>query len=303
MRRARTFELLGFADLAERNLRDEMVVGEAGGVRGWFDDRTGRILVPDDFDEAETHDRVTAHGLLARLLVHQHTPPTIGTLPDDEWIARRALHTAIAESVMANLRAANRTAFELPTPTQTEREAVILALPIYLHQIANLPLEKGEARIFLETRLRTGARALADLIAEPPRSTLELLNGDPSPISPPRLPPAPPDAQVQLEESLGAFALQALLEWLDDYEQAQALAPLWRGDRYRLFANTTGDHLLWIVQWETEAAARRAAEILDTRLPKTQARHLAVVADGKSLRLANCADQATLDQLTRSRSE
>ncbi len=299
-RRARALELLGFEDTASRNLSDEMIAMEAGGVRGWFDEDSGRLLVPADFDKDNVFDGVVLHGLLTRLLLHQHAPTTIGRLPDDEWIARRSLHQAVSESLEASLRREHREAFALPTPIQTEREAVILALPTYLHQVAQLPLENGAARVFLEARVRTGARALGDLVREPPRTTFELLGGDPGLIPPP--PRLPTPEGVLLDESLGAFGVQALLEWLESYEQAQALALLWRGDRYRLFANPGGDHLLWVCRWETPQAATRAAEILSGVPPsddEVEPRAVAVTIQGRLTVMANCSDPATLEELQR----
>ena len=127
----------------------------------------------------EIEDRVILHGLLARLLVHQHSPLVIGRLSDDEWIAQSGLHSAIAESMKAKLRDESREAFELPTSLVTEREALLASLPIYLSALGELPQERGIARIFLETRLRTGSRTLPGLIEAHPQSTFELLGGDP----------------------------------------------------------------------------------------------------------------------------
>jgi hypothetical protein len=300
-RRARALELLGFEDLASRSLREEFIALEASGIRGWFNEHKGKILVPNDFDPLKIQDRSLLLGLIARLLVHQHTPTTIGTLADDAWIARRGLHAAIAESVEARFRAEHRAAFDVPTSRQTEREALILNLPTYLHPIGGLPLEKGEARIYLESRVKTGARSLPDLIQEPIESTLELLGGDPSSVSPPRLPKesASTPNQSLLEESLGSLAVQTLVEWLDSYEQAQALALLWRGDRYRLFANGTGDHLLWVCRWETPQAAARAAEVFSSRAKRESdpPRAFSVTAHGRITLLANCADETTLKAL------
>ena len=152
-------------------------------------------------------------------------------------------------------------------------------------------------RIFLETRLRTRSRTLPDLIEDPPRSTFELLGGDPSSIVPVTLPPPLPSQANQLEESLGSLQIQTLIEWMESYEQAQALALLWRGDRYRLFANASGDHLLWICRWETEAAAARASEILSRRNdpPGMPERHFTVLTREKTTIMINCADSQTLD--------
>ncbi len=296
-RRSRALELLGFHEFAGRSMADSLVALQSIGIRGRLDEREGQILIPNDFNTEKIEDRVILHGLLARLLVHQHSPLVIGRLSDDEWIAQSGLHSAIAQSIEAKLREESREAFELPTSLVTERESLLASLPIYLAALGELPQERGIARIFLETRLRTGSRTLPDLIENPPQTTFELLGGHPSVITPVILPAATSGQSSQLEESLGAFQLQTLIEWLESYEQAQALALLWRGDRYRLFANASGDHVLWICRWETEAAAARAAEILSRRHdnPGASRRFYSVVAREKTTVLANCADGDTLE--------
>lgn len=300
-RRSRALELIGFREFRHQTLNEGLLALQSVGVRGWLNDSEEHILVPLDFDEEKTTDRVILQGLLARLLTLQHTPKTIGTLPDDEWIARRGLQAAIGESVEANLRETHRTEFELPTALITEREALLASLPIYVAALGELPQQNGPARNHLETRIRTGARALTDLIADPPRSTFELLGGDPSSLEQEvRIPTLDKSNSTQLESSLGALAIQTLVEWLDSYEQAQALALLWRSDRYRLFANTRGDHLIWVCQWATPEAAARAAQILSRRQEKADdlPRAFSVAAYDRITVLANCADDETLQTLT-----
>ncbi len=298
-RRSRALELIGFYEFAGHSMLDGLVALQSIGVRGWLDEREGQLYIPNDFNEEEIEDRVILHGLLSRLLIHQHSPPVIGRLSDDEWIAQSGLHSAIAESMKAKMRDESRGAFELPTPLVTEREALLASLPIYLSALGELPQERGIARIFLETRLRTGARTLPALIEAPPQSTFELLGGAPASVSPVTLPAPLANQETQLEESVGAFQVQTLIEWIESYEQAQVLALLWRGDRYRLFANSSGDHLLWVCRWETEAAATRAAEILSRRhdTPGTSTRFFSVMAREKNTILANCADAQTLESI------
>ncbi len=298
-RRSRALELMGFHEFAGRSMGEGLAALQSTGVRGWLDEREKHLLIPNDFNEENVEDRVILHGLLARLLIHQHSPMVIGRLSDDEWIAQSGLHSAIAESLKARLRDESRKAFEVPTSLVTTREALLASLPIYLAALGELPQERGVGRIYLETRLRTKSRTLPGLIEDPPQSTFELLGGDPSAITPVTIPAPPVDQETQLEESLGALQIQTLIEWLESYEQAQALALLWRGDRYRLFANTSGDHLLWVCRWETEAAAIRAAEILSQRHEKPDAprRSFSVVSQGKTTILANCADDETLESI------
>ena len=298
-RRSRALELMGFHEFSRQPMEKGLSALQSIGLRGWLDEREGDLLIARDFDEEEVEDRVILHGLLARLLLHQHAPIIIGRLSDDEWIAQSGLYSAIAESIKARLREESRESFALPTALITERESLLASLPIYLAALGELPQERGMARIFLETRLRTRSRTLPDLIEDPPRSTFELLGGDPSAIVPVTLPPPLPSQANQLEESLGSLQIQTLIEWLESYEQAQALALLWRGDRYRLFANASGDHLLWVCRWETEAAATRASEILSRRNdpPGIPERHISVFTREKTTTMINCADSQTLDTI------
>ncbi|MBJ06612.1 MAG: hypothetical protein CMO40_05755 [Verrucomicrobiaceae bacterium] len=300
-RRARALELLGFQEFGARSMKEGLIGLLSVGVRGWLNEKEGHLLVPSDFDESTIEDRVILHGLLARLLVHQHSPVIIGRPSDDERMARNGLRAALAESIKARMRDENRSAFELPTSLITEREALLSTLPIYLAAVGELPQEGGPARIYLETRVRTATRTLPSLIEDPPLTTYELLGGNAGIPGPVGLPAADPEEQSQLEESLGALQLRTLIEWLDSYEQAQALALLWRGDRYRLSANASGDHLLWVCRWETEAAAARAADILSRREERygADSRAFSVTVHGKSTVLANCADPGTLQDLQR----
>ena len=298
-RRSRALDLLGFREFSGQSLRQGLSALHSIGLRGWLDAAEGALLLADDFDETQTEDEVLLHGLLSQLLIEQISPMAIGQLSDDEWIAESALRSAISESITAKLREEKRESFLLPTSLVTERESLLAGLPIYLAALGELPQERGAARIFVETRLRTQSRTLPDLVENPPRSTLELLGGDHSSIVPVTLPTLPTDHVNQLEESLGALQVQTLIEWMESYEQAQALALLWRGDRYRLFANSSGDHLIWICRWETETAANRASEILaklddDSHTAK---RFISASVDGNTTTFTNCADSETRDFL------
>lgn len=296
--RARVYELLELAPPGA-DLRSEMIAAETAGIRGWFNPRSGDILVPADFSEDSPHDQVAWHGLLTEALLHQHAPMSIGPLTDDEALARRSVYQAIAGTVESRLRESNPEPFRIPQPWETEREATILGLSTILHHTEQLYGSAGQARIFVESRLATGARALPELVRNPPRSTFEILGGDPALLSTPAIPPL---ETVLLEESLGAFPVQVLVEWLEDYEQARTLALLWRGDRYRLYANEWGDNLVWLCNWHSEAAARRASEVFallgqDTPASPAETRHLEVQVLGTRTAVLNCASEASLEAL------
>ena len=302
-RRSRALELIGFHEFSGHSLREGFSALYSIGLRGWLDAIEGTLLLAADFDETKVEDRVLLHGLLAATVMEQVSPMATGQLSDDEWIAESALRSSVSESITAKLREEERESFLLPTSLLTERESLLAGLPIYLAALGELSQERGAARIFMETRLRTQSRTLPDLIKNPPRSTLELLGGDYSAILPVTLPTLTTGHVNQLEESLGALQVQTLIEWMESYEQAQALALLWRGDRYRLFANSSGDHLLWICRWETKASASRASEIF-SKLEEHAARSNRVIvasASGKMTVFANCADKQTAAQLSQLR--
>ena len=87
--------------------------------------------------------------------------------------------------------------------------------------------------------------------------------------------------------------------------RAEELAPAWRADRYRLFSDPVGEHLVWICRWDTPEAATKAARLIQATLsPRpddpaygTESRHTRVAANGETLLFINCADQQTLQSL------
>lgn len=306
MYRARAWELLGFNDWTGRDLMHELFSLEVAGRLSWFDHEEDRLLVADNFDEKKNlEDKMDLHGLLTRLLIKQHTPKTIGRLSDDAWVAQKILTDSIVASVEAKFREEHPEAFKLPSARLTERESVKSILPSFLFQLGAASSGKEIGRVYLETRITTGARALGDLIRDPPNSTLELYGGDPNSIAPPSFPAAlsaDPQAaqQVHLEESLGAFGVASLCEYLHvEYAQLLVLARLWRGDRYRLFSNSAGDHIIWLTNWETPQAAARAAHVIGTDQPPAGSdRLVSISVHGTVTAFVNCADPATLEQIT-----
>jgi hypothetical protein len=93
--------------------------------------------------------------------------------------------------------------------------------------------------------------------------------------------------------------VQTLLEWRDDFERARVLALLWRGDRYRLYADEWGDNLVWICHWLSPEAATLAGEILtpepvDPAASEEPSRHRALIRDGTRTIFADCASGESL---------
>jgi hypothetical protein len=296
--RSRAFSLLGLLP-PDQDLAALLLTMHAAAARAWFDEHTGDLFTLGGFDLSRRDDQSTFVRLRARQLLHQRDPPPSTHPGDDAWLAREAVHAGIASGVEARFLAATGGRSDLPTSSETEREAILLSLPLYLHNLAQLGTMQG--RDFVEDRRTAGPEPWGALLASPPGHTLALF-GPAAPGPVPVLPATPP---ARFEESLGAYTTYLLLERLSDYLQAGAVAHLWRGDRYRLFANPAGEHLVWICTWATPEAASGAARLIENTLSPgpghpaigREPRHTRVTTRGHSTIFLNCADPATLQQL------
>ena len=299
--RSRAFDLLQLLPPGE-NLRGLYLAMHTAGARAWFNNQDGAIYVVDSFDPARTDDHATLARMRTRQLLHQRFPPPEDHPGDDAWIAREAVHAGIAASVQARFVTRGSGRSSLPTSEETEREATLLGLPVFVHNLAQLGSYLG--RDFAEAHRQDGPEPWKDLLASPQPPTLLLLANDHPATAPPTLPDTP--GTPVFEESLGAYPTQLLLERLTDYLQSEKVSPLWRGDRYRLFTTGTGDHLVWVCQWATPEAAGYAADLIRNTLSPTPAdpalglepRHTAITTTGTTLLFLNCADAATLDSIT-----
>lgn len=293
-RRARAFGLLGLLPPGQ-DLKTQLLAMQTAGARAWFDEHSGDLLTLDDFDPSRSDDRTTFVRLRTLQLLHRHFPPPSRHPGDDAWLAREAVHAGIASGVEARFLAVTGGRSALPTREETERQAILLSLPLFLHNLAQLGTMQG--RDFAEDRRGDGPRPWADLLADPPAHTLALFSPL-SPGPPPVLPDTPP---ALFEETLGAYSTYLLLERLSDYLLAEPLVPSWRGDRYRLFSNASGDHLIWICTWSTPQAAAQAAQLIQNTLsPRpdhpsfgTEARHTMIIARDNNTLFLNCADPET----------
>ncbi|NNM30676.1 MAG: hypothetical protein HKO57_14235, partial [Akkermansiaceae bacterium] len=186
---------------------------------------------------------------------------------------------------------------DIPTSAETEREASLMSLPIYLHGIAQFPVFEGKD--FLEI---PGARAT--ILAHPPASTdwflrefesVEALcrdlerRADAPPDAPPAMPPDIPDPT--LVESLGALGARLLFERHGDFAQASTLAARLEADIYVLFSTGTGDHLRWTARFAAPRDAEQARALLTAWLeqdsPSSDPRSKQIVVDGATLVLSN----------------
>ncbi|NNC90289.1 MAG: hypothetical protein HKN82_17670 [Akkermansiaceae bacterium] len=246
------------------------------------------IALADDFDLFNP----TEQGRLARLLTHSLLGPAAGN-SDDAYLADWALRGGIAAEIEARFLAQRGGALPLPSNAEMEHEALLLSLPVYTHNLAQLPLMEG--RDAVRRRLAAG-EDFPEMLAAPPAHTLALLAPAAVLEPTPALPALP---GLLLGESLGAYAAALLGERLGDHLDGEALGPAWRADRYGIFQSDGGEHLLWISIWSGEEAAIRMAALLQGQVtPDDPAgRHQRVRRDGTTVTFANCADEFTLDEL------
>lgn len=294
--RTRAYELLTLLPTGQ-NLHRQISATLTVGVRGWFDDLRGELLVLPDFaPETRPDDRATLLRLRTRERLFREGFALPAHATDDQWIAHRALHGALAQALQ--LAALPDHSGKLPTSQETEREAILLSLPVYTHNLASCDELLGLP--YLRRRREAAPTPWLDLLRSTSGYTQDLLD-----ITAP-IPPAPTLPNIGaslLEESLGAYSTQLLLERHSDYELAESLTPQWRGDRYRLFSNAHGDHLVWHCQWATAEAANRAAEILrnnftsDGLIPGNNTRHASIETRDSLLLILNCSDPVTLIKL------
>jgi len=293
-RRTRAYELLTLLPSGQ-NLHDQFLAMQAAGCRGWFADRTGDLLVAEDFAPlTRPDDRATLIRLRTLEFLRRASFTLSPDADDDQWFAHRAIHGALAEALQ--IADQSGALSNLPTAEETEREAILLTLPILIHNLAQSPELLGLP--YLRQRSEAAPTPWITLLREAPTHTHGLLHCPPDP-----LPALPQLGSTLLEESLGAYATQLLLERHSDFEQAESLTPHWRGDHYRLFANGRGDHLLWHCQWATPEAATNAANLLRSTLtpegtiPGTTDRHFLIETRHRLLLVLNCSDPDTLAAL------
>jgi hypothetical protein len=299
--RSRAYDLLQLLPPGQ-NLRGLLIAAHGAGARAWFDDRTGLIHTIAGFDPSRPDDRATLVRLHARQLLSRKHPPPARHPGDDAWITRSAIHGGIAAGVHARFIGTTGAGNALPTAEETEREAILLSLPVYLHNLVQVGGMQG--RDFVEARRTDGSSPWQGILDHPPARSLDLLATEVPSTPPPALPETP--GTTVFEESLGAYATMLLLERLSDYLLAEGVAPAWRGDHYRLFATGTGDHLVWICRWTDPEAARSAGDIIRNTLSTspadpaygTERRHTRLFTTGATTLFLNCADPRTLDAIT-----
>ena len=285
-RRSRAYALLHLLPEAQ-DLRDQMARALASSNRGVARGPQEAILYADDLDLAKGANQARLARLFTLALLG---PPPPGA--DDTYLAHWAVLGGIASEIEVRYLIEHDDASPLPSDHEIGHEVLLLTLPIFTHNLVQLPLMEGRNEV--QRRLGAG-ETFAEILAAPPLHTLALLAPAAIPDPAPKLPERP---GLVLEETLGAYSTRLLCERLSDLFEATDLGPEWRADRYGLYQSDEGEHLLWISCWASEEAAAKVAGFLQARVTPDDptGRHQRVLVDGATVTFANCADEFTLDE-------
>lgn len=215
---------------------------------GWFDETSAEGWIQDRSDSESIPHQAELRRLLARILLHQHFPPSARYPGDEAARVRAALHEGTALGVKERFLAAHALKGFLGMKENEQGELIFRSLAPFIRGIARFPATAGKG--FTDALYVRGNTALHAALADPPVTTAALLGGANSAVI---VEPAAP-GDVLISESVGQLGLGI---WLDDAPEAA----LWRGDRYVLFSTEDGSQLL---VWEIEAAGPEAADRLET---------------------------------------
>ncbi len=290
------------------SLLDGWTAVQSIGAQTWFDETTGKGVAAKRFDPAAIPSQAALVGLLTRLLLHQHFPPS-ETYPGDEVArAREALHAGLASGAESRfLTAAARESGFIPLRENTDRARLLKTLPPFLQGLVTFSSNEGKS--LADSLFVQGGRPVIDALKQPPVSTRQVLHPGAT-VVPQKL-----EIPVEplLDESAGELGLKS---WLAAHDQAGEISAAWLGDRYCLFADGETLAVVWDIRFTSSEAADRwlasaslliaggfgLTEALQVGKPVATASGRSVVIhriDPTTVRFANAASMETLNKLAR----
>lgn len=288
-------------------LLDEWTAVQSIGALTWFDEATGKGVAAKRLDPAAIPSQAALVGLLTRLLLHQHFPPSESYPGDEVARAREALHAGLALGAESRfLSAAARESGFIPLHGNTDRARLLKTLPPFLRGLVTFPINEGKS--LADSLFVQGGRPVIEALKQPPVSTRQVLHpGD-------KLVPVKLEVPVEplLDESAGELGLKS---WLAAHDQAAEIAAELLADRYCLFADGESLAVVWDLRFTSSEAADRwlsAASGIVTHgcglSEPPQAGKAVVTASGRSVvihridptsvRFANVAGMETLNKLS-----
>jgi hypothetical protein len=135
--------------------------------------------------------------------------------------------------------------------------------PLYIRETLIFPYTKG--MLFQQAVFeKAGQAGFADIFRRPPVSTQQILHPDKyfsnvTPASPPVPSPSGSGLKKLAEGSIGELDHAILLRQFVGPEQADEIAPRWRGGNYRLLENKNRNAIVlaYASQWDSPVIARR----------------------------------------------
>ncbi len=303
--RQRSYQLIGWLR-PDDHLLTQLTAVRSVGASGWFDDVTGEGWMLDRADLKNIPDQATLIGLLARVLFHQHFPPTPAHPGDDAARAREALHQGTAAAAEARFYAEKaRNSGFIPMKKNTEFKQLLASLPPFVQGLTRFPQLEGKG--FADSLYLQGNEKLQDAFRNPPQTTRAIISPD-QPAAAPGALEAPATAEEPfLNESAGQLGLRL---WLQPLGEAD-IADNWKGDRYLLFPDgDSSTAIIWDIELASAEATDRlqacalqlAAALAESKqhaavgdiIPSPGKRHLAVVrVTPTRLRFLNTAEAST----------
>ena len=253
--RQEAWRLIGWLG-PDDDLLPQLTAVRAVGARGWFDDVTGEAWVTDRHDPNSIPDQAALVRLLARILLHQHFPPTPAYPGDDAARAREALHQGAAAGSEARFYAANARAIGfVPMKQNTEVEQLLASLPEFIRGLTTFPVVEGKG--LADTLHVRGNEKFQAAFRNPPQTTRAILLPASPAAAPPVLDLPQTPEEAYLAETAGQLGLRLWLEPTGDVSAAND----WKNDRYVLIPDGEASSA---VMWDIELASRENADRFET---------------------------------------
>ncbi len=231
----------------------------------WYDSATATMWLNDAFSP-ETRPDLTARLVfhLALALLRQH-PDMIPPLPegnDDALLSAIAVREA--DATLTAQRHARLHAGRAAAGVAVPETSAYYASPPFLRAVLAFPATMAST-FHEELRKMSpgmdGNQLLNRILAQPPRTTAELLHPELWPLQSKRTASVDrtrfPKLNPLTENSLGEFGIRTLLKTQLTSTEAEAAAAGLAADRYFLFEGSGPgqDHLLWCTEWTGDSDA------------------------------------------------
>ena len=244
-------------------------------IAAFYDQHQHKLFMFEDADLENSQNRV----ILAHELTHALQDQNFGLLSmalevkndDDRAEAASALIEGDATLVMSEYMTRDlsaKTFLDTVTYSATQSMEEIRKAPRYLRELLVFPYLKGE-KFCADVYAEGGYAALSDVYKRPPTSTAQILHPEKYFAHEEPVEIKFPDTLLEgkkpfADNTLGEIGCRILLSQYLDEVTAENVAAGWRGDRYLVYGNGTGDvsYLVWKTVWNSPKAATDASDAI-----------------------------------------